>query len=63
MLEGHHRGMDPPLLCRALHSTATKNSPAPATGAHISIVGHMTHDTLLRYLDRSELANGFANRS
>src|SRR5207253_2014692 len=40
----------------------TKNSPAVATGAHIAIVGHITRDELLRYLDRSELANGFINR-
>jgi hypothetical protein len=42
--------------------TLTKNSPAVATGAHIGIVGHVTKDELLRYLDRTELASGFANR-
>jgi hypothetical protein len=40
----------------------TKNSPAVATGAHISVVGHITRDELLRYLDRTEVGNGFANR-
>lgn len=40
----------------------TKNSPARSSGAHISIVGHVTKDELLRYLDRTEVANGFANR-
>jgi hypothetical protein len=40
----------------------TKNSPAKATGAHISIVGHITRDELLRYLTSTETANGFANR-
>jgi len=40
----------------------TKNSPAKATGAHISIIGHITKEELLRYLDRTETANGFANR-
>jgi hypothetical protein len=40
----------------------TKNTPAQATGAHIGITGHITKDELLRYLDRSELASGFANR-
>ena len=40
----------------------TKNNPARATGAHISIVGHVSRDELLRYLDRTELASGFANR-
>jgi hypothetical protein len=42
--------------------TLTKNSPAVATGAHVNIVGHITKDELLRYLDRTELASGFANR-
>jgi len=40
----------------------TKHSPARATGAHISIVAHITRDELLRYLDRTELGNGLANR-
>lgn len=39
-----------------------KNSPLQATGAYISIIGHITRDELLRYLDRTETANGFANR-
>jgi Protein of unknown function (DUF3987) len=40
----------------------TKNSPAISTGAHISIIGHITRDELLRYLNSTEAANGFANR-
>jgi hypothetical protein len=40
----------------------TKNSPAKSTGCHISIIGHITRDELRRYLDRTEMANGFANR-
>ncbi len=40
----------------------TKNSPARATGAHISILGHITKDELLRYLDTTEAANGLGNR-
>src|SRR5262249_60231495 len=43
-------------------NTLTKNSPATATDAHISIVGHITELELTRYLSRTELANGFANR-
>jgi len=39
-----------------------KNSPARATGAHISIIGHITRDELRRYLDVTEAANGFGNR-
>jgi len=43
-------------------STMVKNSPARATGAHISIIGHITREEALRYLDRTEAANGFGNR-
>jgi hypothetical protein len=40
----------------------TKNSPAKATGAHISILGHITADELRRYLNSTEAGNGFGNR-
>jgi len=40
----------------------TKNSPAKATGAHISIVSHITRYELLRLLNTTEAANGFCNR-
>ncbi len=40
----------------------TKNSLAKATKAHITIVGHITVSEVRRYLDRTELGNGFANR-
>jgi hypothetical protein len=39
-----------------------KNSPVRATDAHVSIVGHITQDELLRLLTSTEAANGFANR-
>ena len=42
--------------------TLTKNSPAGATGAHVSIIGHATRDELRRLIAKTELANGFANR-
>jgi hypothetical protein len=42
--------------------TLTKNNPAVSTGAHISIIGHITKDELQRYLDRTEAGNGFGNR-
>lgn len=42
--------------------TLTKNFPAKATNAHISIIGHITKDELRRYLDKTETANGFGNR-
>ena len=40
----------------------TKNSPAKASGAHISVIGHITRVELLRYLEDTEAANGFGNR-
>lgn len=40
----------------------TKNAPAQATGGHISIIGHVTKAETLRYLDATEMANGFGNR-
>lgn len=43
-------------------STATKHSSIRAIGAHVSIIGHVTKDEVLRYLDRTEVANGFGNR-
>jgi hypothetical protein len=43
-------------------ATLTKNNPLRATGAHISIVGHITREELRRELSATECANGFANR-
>ena len=40
----------------------TKNSSSKATGSHISIIGHITKEELLRHLNETESANGFANR-
>jgi len=40
----------------------TKSKAAQATGAHISLIGHITQDELLRYLTSTEAGNGFANR-
>jgi len=42
--------------------TLTKNTPATATGTHISIIGHITKQELLKYLTNTEAGNGFANR-
>jgi hypothetical protein len=42
--------------------TLTKNSPARATGAHVSLIGHITADELRRYLTETEVANGYGNR-
>jgi len=43
-------------------SSLTKNSPAVASGAHISLVAHVTRQELLRHLDSTEAGNGFGNR-
>jgi hypothetical protein len=43
-------------------STMTKNSPLTATGAHISIIGHITIEELRARLTRTDMASGFANR-
>jgi hypothetical protein len=55
-----------PLIRRAWDgdklTTITKSSPLCATGAHISIIGHVTVDELRARLTKTELANGFANR-
>jgi hypothetical protein len=40
----------------------TKRGQAKATGSHVSVVGHVTREELLRRLDSTEAANGFANR-
>ena len=42
--------------------TMTRNNPMRATGAHVSIIGHITTTELARYLTETESANGFANR-
>jgi hypothetical protein len=42
--------------------TMTKTSPLRATGAHVSVAAHITVDELRRYPDRTEIANGLANR-
>src|SRR5512135_3279990 len=39
-----------------------RNSPLRASEAHVGIVAHITKDDLLRYLNATELANGFFNR-
>jgi hypothetical protein len=55
-----------PLIRRAWDGdklqTITKNSPLCATGAHISIIGHITEDELRARITRTDMANGFANR-
>jgi hypothetical protein len=40
----------------------TKNDPAQATGAHISILAHVTEQEVNRFMNGTEAANGFGNR-
>ena len=40
-----------------------KNSPVKSTGAHISIIGHITRDELLMELSNNDKVNGFGNRN
>jgi hypothetical protein len=42
--------------------TLTKQSPETATGAHVSVIGHITIEELRAQLDRVSMANGFGNR-
>ncbi|MEW6270090.1 MAG: DUF3987 domain-containing protein [Thermodesulfobacteriota bacterium] len=56
-----------PILRRAwdgeqVLAALTKNSPARATGAHISVIAHVTEGELRRELDAVEQANGYGNR-
>jgi hypothetical protein len=43
-------------------ATMTRSSALSATGAHISIIGHITEDELRARLTRTDTANGFGNR-
>jgi hypothetical protein len=43
-------------------NTLTKNNPLKATGAHISTIGHITKEELMRLLPTHDFFNGFANR-
>jgi hypothetical protein len=42
--------------------TLTKNAPLRASGAHVSVVAHITQEETQRYLTATEQTNGFANR-
>jgi hypothetical protein len=48
--------------CREYIGPLTKHSKTEATGAMISIVGHITTDELREKLDHTSIANGWANR-
>lgn len=40
----------------------TRNAPGHATRAHISVIGHITREELVRELPGNEAVNGFGNR-
>lgn len=42
--------------------TMVKHSPLKATEPHVSFLGHITTDELVRHLTETEMANGLANR-
>jgi hypothetical protein len=42
--------------------TVTKHNAETATGAHLSVVGHITTDELQRLLNQVSISNGFGNR-
>jgi hypothetical protein len=43
-------------------ATLTRNASLTATGAHISIIAHITQEELRARITRTDMANGFANR-
>jgi hypothetical protein len=43
-------------------SVMSKHYPEKTTGAHVSIIAHTTQADINRYLDATDLWNGFANR-
>ena len=45
-----------------LSSLARGKNALHATGAHVSLLGHITRDELRRYLTETESGNGFGNR-
>jgi hypothetical protein len=40
----------------------TRHNKVKVNGAHLSLIGHITREELLRRLDSTEMANGFGNR-
>lgn len=48
--------------CRPVIRTLTKQTPVKVTNAFVSIIGHITAYELQEKLDRTSMANGYANR-
>jgi hypothetical protein len=47
---------------KPLQTLTRQRNALKATGAHISLIGHITRTELLRHLDETEVANGLMNR-
>ena len=47
---------------RSTLMTTAKTAPEKATGAHVTVIGHITPEELHRELSSTEISNGFANR-
>src|SRR5262249_52984728 len=47
---------------RRVLQTLTRSNPLTSTGAHISVIGHVTAEELRRLLTETDAANGFGNR-
>jgi hypothetical protein len=48
--------------CKSPLRTMSKNSANRATGAHVSIIGHITRADIAAQLNQTDMANGFGNR-
>lgn len=48
--------------CPDFITSIVRNNKERATAPHITIVGHITKDELVRMLDETSMANGYANR-
>jgi hypothetical protein len=59
--DGYQADVFAPVHAEPLQIMA-KNAPARASAAHVSVIGRITADELLRYVNGTELANGFLNR-
>jgi Protein of unknown function (DUF3987) len=46
----------------AMKNRTKSGKPLQATGAHFSVIGHITRDELVKVIDGTEVFNGFANR-
>jgi hypothetical protein len=65
VMSAPHSVLSPTLRCAwdsGNLGIVTRTSRVKATGAHISLIGHITREELRVRLNSTEIANGFANR-